>query len=726
MTEAGRPAGLDEAKLCDHQDRRVPSFRRRQAARSRHMLILLILILAGAWSGQMVSYQIWDGSVSMDSVLECVISIDDPPAGLTEEEQDEQFTKSYSSCIRSKRVKRYGFMIGGAAAVALTGVILAMNLPRRYLRRAGPRRSASNEILAVADEVIFDMKKAHASLPDNIRYEFGGARLRAPFTVKSRGETHVVLPRGVTNLSRPELKALLRHELAHVAAGDIVLTWLSAGWWVALLPVLLLPLVVAAAQGGFVSITTPGEFYLSWETYARQAFVLSALAALTSFALLRSREHDADLTGCACDRAAMIALLHHPPSSRFIRWRAAVRIHPPPERRREMVARPELWGRALIVDLAVVAFATTLTTGVSVTLGTQLELALSPYYQFGLVSMVQGITLGLAWALPIWRRFWVYQLMTGTRQMGPELVSVFTLALGVLLGLLIAETYQRPAMLVAAPLTAAGAATISLAVARWWILGRSPTLVSWGVVGVFNVLLFASAYWFGMNMSTVASDETLIDTYWNAALVPAVFGGQAILFVALGVIAAVWTFLRRHHLNLGLPARWMLLTVVATATAMVASHFLGGVSSGASATAYQIVAASLAAGIACFTVIAIVGGSDAVGPALASATATVLLVDLSIGIEYAASVTNFLYAQSFLGLIVFSSLGPAVLLLALSGLLMPNWRDLRFRRVPWMAPILASSFALFLGGIVPPPSYVQSSGIPSAVVMLDSRSGSRG
>ena len=153
---------------------------------------------------------------------------------------------------------------------------------------------------------------------------------------------------------RAHLRAVLRHELAHVRNGDVALTSLAvlSAWATVAVTV---PLVAALAW------RVPAELPRAAVGWA----VLLAVMVLTRTAVVRSREHYADVRAATAGRDAgepsfLAEAFPDPPprTGRWARWYALVRqvtrLHPSRDQRRRVVQQPE---RLLVAD-PVEAFAT--------------------------------------------------------------------------------------------------------------------------------------------------------------------------------------------------------------------------------------------------------------------------------------------------------------------------------------------------------------------------------
>ena len=696
-------AGPTEAEPHGNAAHEPQPPRQRSAGRARYLLVLLIMMLAGAWSGQMVSHQLWhdkDADVLVDCILQAVTTA---PGGASDREVD----GAIRSCKRSKQGRRFLMMGGGSVAVGGFGVVLMFLLPRRYVRRAGPLRDVPDAWSKVARTVATEIG---TQVDDNVRITFGGVRLRVPFTVRHGRRVCIVLPRAVTNLPLSQAKALLRHELAHVAAGDVTLVWLSIGLWVALVPVLAVPVIVAVFQGRFVPVTFIGDLNLSWSDYTLRSVVLLVTAGLVFLAILRTREHEADLLGRESERADMEALLlSNPPSRQPAWWRTPFAIHPSPKRRGEAIRTPHLAARTPVTDLAVVVFSTTLTTAASGTVGFQLGLATDALYQFGVVSVVQGLAIGLTWALPAWRNT-ISNSEAASKQRYPSVwLPLLGLAIGVTLGLAISDVNQDPALKITASLTTVGAGILSLAAARVWtrrgVTGGAARPV-WIVVGVFNVLLFAGAYWFGLNMSTNDPGDRWVDLYWNAALVPDALAPQALWFLAVTLFGWWWIIHARRTAQIGPPVLVVLTSAVAAATTMLLKFHSESPPANGAVGGYQVVTTAAIAGLACFIALLLVGGPDAFGAALGSALLSIIIVSMSFGLEYYSGIAHLFSVQTRLIEIEGSVLAPALLTVALPLAVLPGWNYRRPAMLTWMAPVLASVAAFAVSMALPAPAFV--------------------
>lgn len=107
-----------------------------------------------------------------------------------------------------------------------------------------------------------------------------------PFCLGRPGDYRIALPRKLALTSGTDLfRALVGHELAHLAHRDVALSWMARSLWFVLGPALAVPVVVSVLHG---------EPLLALDLLWRSA-VLMAVVLLVVRALLRAREHDADV-----------------------------------------------------------------------------------------------------------------------------------------------------------------------------------------------------------------------------------------------------------------------------------------------------------------------------------------------------------------------------------------------------------------------------------------------
>ncbi|MEU4427609.1 M48 family metalloprotease [Actinoplanes sp. NPDC024001] len=361
--------------------------------------------------------------------------------------------------------------MAGALLTFALAVAFAWLLPRRLLRRLGPLRPAPGPLRdrAAAIAAQLGVRRAPA-------VEFGPWHLCEPFTVRSNGATRIVLPPGARRLPQDRLDAVLRHETAHLAAGDVTLVWLtrSALW---ALPVMLpVPLLVAAVDGGLSD-------RLFWLEYLARAAVLWLAAYLLARSVMRAREHEADSHAArAGSLPALRAMFAAAPPEASGRLSRLLSMHPAPGRRLAVLNTPA----SLPVLPAATASALTVilwTFGTAILTAAFLATPLEPYPRF-VAGLLAGALLATTWTLALWLRPEILSRRAdGDRPAGvPPRAAILGLAAGVAAGALL--TLDPAAMLTVAgapgwrvvlylPLATAGAAGLTLAL---FTVRRRPTV----------------------------------------------------------------------------------------------------------------------------------------------------------------------------------------------------------------------------------------------------------
>ncbi len=148
-------------------------------------------------------------------------------------------------------------------------------------------------------------------------------------------------------LDPPAFRAVVRHELGHVANRDVAWTYYTVSVWWSFIAVALVPVVVVFA------ISSPNYVLrLGWRVLA-----LAALVAVVGAGLLRIREAYADAQAASWgSRDALVRILGTAPdgTGRRPQW---LRVHPTPKERLELLTHPAGLFRADLV--------TALTTGLA-------------------------------------------------------------------------------------------------------------------------------------------------------------------------------------------------------------------------------------------------------------------------------------------------------------------------------------------------------------------------
>jgi hypothetical protein len=255
----------------------------------------------------------------------------------------------------------------------------------------------------------------------------GAATQRDGFSYGTPGRYRIALPRAVAVRWRNTalFDPLVRHELAHVAHRDVALSWLARSVWYALAPLLALPVVVILLSRDRSIL---GD-------YLWRAVLFAVMVQLVSHALLRSREHDADLRAAQAGGgpepvAALVAQVRDPGRSSW--YRRLLANHPSPAGRLAVLERPELAAGVSFLDGLTAGFLAALAGPLIVQASVPLLMG-SLRSDLALVAavLVAGPLLGGSVGLGLWRAALVQRVAGGSVR--PARVA-FGVAAGLLLG----------------------------------------------------------------------------------------------------------------------------------------------------------------------------------------------------------------------------------------------------------------------------------------------------
>ncbi|WHT22523.1 M48 family metalloprotease [Crossiella sp. CA-258035] len=320
--------------------------------------------------------------------------------------------------------------------VAALGLVLLRRLPVRLYRRTGRVRRAGERWQRAAADAVHSM--GGAVVPEVV---FASA-CREAFTVRIGGRPRVVLPNGVLALPADEAEALLRHECAHVVAGDVGRVWLTRGLWWATPAVLVLPLVFAVVLWASGRPFTTDVWTAFNRDYLIRSVALLALVWLVSRGLLRAREHEADLVSSAnSGPSALRALLSRQRPGRGGRIRELLSLHPSSSRRLAVLDRGRTTEHARGVEgFAFGALATALLLVGALHFNPLFAGIGNPVLSYNLsvlaTALLPGVLLGYAWGTTVW------QSADDRRPWQRRVLDALGLPVGVLVGLLLALTEQ--------------------------------------------------------------------------------------------------------------------------------------------------------------------------------------------------------------------------------------------------------------------------------------------
>jgi Zn-dependent protease with chaperone function len=356
----------------------------------------------------------------------------------------------------------------------------------------------------------------------------GAAAQRDAFSYGLRNRRRIALPPAAAVRWRDEgfFDHLVRHEFAHHIRGDVAWAWFARASIYALLPLLLLPVV-------FV-IGNPGQSaYL--RDYSWRMVLLAGITLLVSRALLRSREHEADLlaAGLSHDVAGTQSLIRRFVTSPNRRgWRSLLAYHPAASHRLEVLAEPERAVQVTFLD----AFAAALLAALSIPLLRELFervlVGANDSTSKALVATVTitGLLLGFSVGAGLVRAALAIRVVGGKLQVLPP---AFGVAIGLVAGQVasLGQTangtfvgLQHKWLLVISAWV--GLAAVAVAGGLAHLLARavghlgSASVVRWVAI-LTNSVIFAAAIWFGLSFQTTADGSLLqLDLLWFLVVAP--------------------------------------------------------------------------------------------------------------------------------------------------------------------------------------------------------------
>jgi Zn-dependent protease with chaperone function len=450
----------------------------------RVLILVAAMLAAGLFVGSAV-FTVAAGASLSTAAAECSRLPPGQPGG----------PDLFSLCVAPAERPRALFAAGAAALVVLGALAVLFLAPvvverRLRLRLPGPSLApAVQRMQALAQE---------AGLRHPPTLVVGPTALRDAFCYGRPGRYRIALPTGLA--IRPAsmgFDAVVRHELAHVAHRDVVLSWMARSVWYALTPLLVLPVILSLARGDFSIVPD----------YLWRAAVLAAVVLLAQRAVLRSREYDADLradqaAGAGEAMAAVLSSIRRPPVTRL---RRALAHHPDAADRLDVLRNPERATAVTVVDGITVAFLAALTLPIlnsvlnSAFLGGQ-HVDLVHVVSAVLVGPVLGATIGLG----LWRQSLVSRV-TGTQ------ARVAPVALGVFVGGVLGQAmsfagtalpgiggFDRPLVIFVVGLGVAGATVVAAGLGEVWadVSGRfNRSSGNWLPATVLSAALFSVVLW---------------------------------------------------------------------------------------------------------------------------------------------------------------------------------------------------------------------------------------
>jgi Zn-dependent protease with chaperone function len=250
------------------------------------------------------------------------------------------------------------------------------------------------------------------------------------------GRRYIVLHRGMLMLfqrDRPEFRAIVLHELAHLGNADIDKTYFTISIVWSFILTVLLPWIVSLF---LVHWTADLIFTIGWSMLA-----LSVLIYFIRNALLRTREVYADVRASMWDGplSALDRVLQNTRRPKESRWRHWLRTHPDPEKRRRILEdttslfRQSFWdalAAGIIVSIILSNVALYIVLFISLNTGV-------PFFTTNLGSIANGMIAGPLVAGIVGLGMWRAVFAKVARSEGtPGILSV---TLGLTLGLLLGQ-----------------------------------------------------------------------------------------------------------------------------------------------------------------------------------------------------------------------------------------------------------------------------------------------
>jgi hypothetical protein len=400
-------------------------------AGARYVLLVLALLVTGAWLGNFF-HNVVRGDAWLRDMVQCVSEAETQALGRFAAGLDPldhfvaQFAAQQDCFAPVERVRTAYSLAGMLVMTALSvSVLLVAPLVIERRRRLRPPGDLWSDLVGHVGDLAREEK-----VPRAPRVMLGSAAQRDAFTYGLPGHYRMALPMaiGVRWRDSSLFDPVVRHELAHLRRGDATLVWLARSVWYVLGPLLAVPIAVVLAMGDHTFLTR----------YIWRAALLALTVQLVSRALLREREHEADLrsTGHGLGPSPLMAVLGRleagtQPTKRWRQWLAT---HPSPQERLRVLDRPERVAGVGFVDGFVAAFLAALALSLvqSVLYVSLTAVNLSEHVSL-LSSAVGGLLLAVGVGLGLWRAALVRRLVG-------EPVRPTPAALGVAVGLVLGQS----------------------------------------------------------------------------------------------------------------------------------------------------------------------------------------------------------------------------------------------------------------------------------------------
>lgn len=456
---------------------------------TRYLVLVIALLSAGLFVGDSL-HSVVDGPAYLDAERRCQAVAQDRVPGNGSLQEMTARRSAVDTCLAPAERRRAVFVLGGGAATGLAGLAVLYVLPVLIARRR--RLGPLDPRLEPARRRVAELAAAAGlrRCPNIMQGPDGGDA----FVFGTPGRYVLVLPRvaAVKWRRRDLFDPLVRHELAHIRHGDVMFVWLAQSIWYVVGPALALPVVVGLIEGDGSVLPD----------YLWRAAVLGITVELVATALLRSREHDADVRAAQWGRPeevlGLLATLRRLPDAWYQRLMAT---HPGPARRIAVVRRP---GRAAAMTF-LDGFAPAFLAAASAPLALSVLFAVNPSIvsTWPIVALIMGALLGGSVGLGLWRASTMARL-TGD-QVWPWMPA-FGVAVGLVAGRLSSLRLTgyglsgeiSPSWFVLVGLAGLGATCLVWSVGEMWAdaLPAMPRAGwAWGPALLVTGLLYAAACW---------------------------------------------------------------------------------------------------------------------------------------------------------------------------------------------------------------------------------------
>lgn len=450
-------------------------------------LSLIVLAVAMLAAGLFVGTALYNSLFGASWIRDVEACMNNAPAGAASSEEVQL------SCAAPGEHQRAMIAVAVTTIIGLVAVATVVLAPRVLCHRRRLRPGVG-----------FDAAKARLAelaLGAGVRVPalmVGPAAQRDAFCFGRPGRYVLALPKALAiRPGLPVFEAVVRHELAHIAHHDVALSWLARSIWYALAPALALPLALFAAHG---------DLKLTLD-YLWRAVVFATVILLVQSAVLRAREHDADLR--ACDGPGVepvlmgvLAGLRPPVASPARRLLA---VHPDGSQRRRAIQQPERVTQLTAVDGLTVGFLATLTLPLLGSIFGALVLSNPNAFIVTVAgTLVIGPLLGATLGVALWRQA-VVARAAGTQS------RVVRVVLGVLIGAVLGQAVsfdnvglgsltgtEHPLAALGITLAMGGATVLLAGLGELWAGAagriRRPAGV-WVPAAMLAALLYAGVLW---------------------------------------------------------------------------------------------------------------------------------------------------------------------------------------------------------------------------------------